>query len=97
LNKKHILFLVPIHNEAKGLPILLESFLSQTYSHFTVLIADNASTDSSRDIVKKYSERDSRIRYVFYDEFVSSPSSFKRAVQVALEKEGFEVVIDLTA
>lgn len=92
MSEKHILFLVPIHNEAKGLPILLESFLSQTYSHFTVLIADNASTDNSRDIVKKYSERDSRIRYVFYDEFVSSSSSFKRAVQVALETEVFNYI-----
>lgn len=92
MSEKHILFLVPIHNEAKGLSLLLESFLSQTYIHFTVLIADNASTDSSREIVKKYSERDSRIRYVFYDEFVSSTASFKRAVQLALDQEFFNYI-----
>jgi len=92
LNKKHVLFLVPIHNEEDGLPILLESLLSQTYANFSIFIADNASTDGSRNIVIKYSERDSRIRFVFYDEFVSSAASFKRAVQIALEEEVFNYI-----
>ena len=83
---------MPIHNEENGLPILLESLISQTYTHFTIFIADNASTDASRDIVMEYSERDSRIRFVFYDEFVSSHASHKRAVQIALEKEVFDYI-----
>ncbi len=83
---------MPVHNEENGLPKLLESLLSQTYTHFTILIADNASTDGSRDIVMKYSQSDSRIRFVFFDEFVSSASSFKRAVKTALEQEVFNYI-----
>jgi glycosyltransferase involved in cell wall biosynthesis len=39
----------------------LESILQQTYAHLEILIADDASTDDTYQILKQYAERDGRI------------------------------------
>ena len=52
---------VPTYNMAQWLPYAIESALNQTFSDFELLIQDNASTDKTRYIVKKY--QDSRISY----------------------------------
>jgi glycosyltransferase involved in cell wall biosynthesis len=39
----------------------IESVLSQTYRNFEYLLVDDGSTDRSRQIMKKYADRDSRI------------------------------------
>ncbi len=55
-----------------GLPVLngehfiaesLEALLGQSYTNFELIIADNASTDDTGDICRKYAKDDSRIRY----------------------------------
>lgn len=48
-----------------GLPYLseaIESILAQTYCDFEFLIVNDASTDSSSDVLARYAEQDSRIR-----------------------------------
>lgn len=40
----------------------IESVLAQTYSDWEMVITDDCSTDSSREIVRKYAEQDSRIK-----------------------------------
>lgn len=42
----------------------IESILNQTIKEFEYLFIDNGSTDETSDIVKKYAECDSRIKYV---------------------------------
>jgi glycosyltransferase involved in cell wall biosynthesis len=55
-----------------GLPVLngedfiaesLEALLGQSYTNFELIIADNASTDDTGNICRKYAKDDSRIRY----------------------------------
>ena len=52
--------IIPVHNKAKHLKRSLESVLSQTYSHFELIVVDDASTDESLNILQSYS--DPRIR-----------------------------------
>lgn len=52
---------VPTYNRATLLRETIDSILNQTYENFVVLIADNASTDETHEMVAKY--RDSRIVY----------------------------------
>jgi glycosyltransferase involved in cell wall biosynthesis len=54
-----------------GLPHLdraIESIVEQTYSNFEFLIIDDASTDGSREVLKKWAQRDDRIRLVVHEE-----------------------------
>lgn len=52
---------VPVYNGERFLERSLRSILAQTYRHIEVILCDNASTDGTAGIVKRF--RDDRIRY----------------------------------
>jgi len=54
---------VPVYNGERYLAAALESFLSQTYPHFRIVISDNASTDGTEAISRAFAARDPRVRY----------------------------------
>jgi glycosyltransferase involved in cell wall biosynthesis len=54
---------LPVYNGEYFLEQRLNSLLGQTFSEFELIISDNASTDSTSEICKKFVERDSRITY----------------------------------
>ena len=54
---------LPVFNGAKYIREALDSILAQTYPNFEVIISDNASTDSTKEICLEYTAKDSRIRY----------------------------------
>ena len=41
----------------------IEALLGQTYEDFELIISDNASTDGTQDICRRYAGQDSRVRY----------------------------------
>src|ERR1700683_4254551 len=53
-----------VYNGENDLAECLEALLGQTYEDFELLISDNASTDATADICRRYAKRDPRIRYV---------------------------------
>lgn len=54
--------IMPLYNGEKFLEITLMSVLNQTYKNWELLITNDGSKDNSPNIVKKYSENDSRIK-----------------------------------
>lgn len=54
----------PVYNGEPLLAESLEALLGQTYEDFELIISDNASTDGTADICRRYSKQDSRIRYI---------------------------------
>jgi len=55
---------LPVYNGEKYLAESLEALLAQTYKNFELIISDNASTDGTADICRRYEKQDSRIRYI---------------------------------
>lgn len=53
--------IVPVYNVECYLKKCLDSILAQTYQNFYIVLVNDASTDSSRDICLKYYELDKRI------------------------------------
>ena len=53
---------IPNYNYARYLSATIDSVLAQTYPHFEIIVADNASTDNSASVVESYN--DPRIRLV---------------------------------
>lgn len=55
---------LPVYNGEDFLAETLDSLLGQTYEDFELIISDNASTDGTADICRRYAGQDSRIRYI---------------------------------
>jgi glycosyltransferase involved in cell wall biosynthesis len=54
---------LPVYNGENFLAESVEALLGQSYQDFELIISDNASTDGTADICRRYAEQDSRIRY----------------------------------
>jgi len=55
---------MPVYNDKNYLEKSLESILNQTHKEFNIIISDDASTDGSDTICKKYINIDKRITYI---------------------------------
>ncbi|MET9260743.1 glycosyltransferase [Amycolatopsis sp. NPDC004079] len=55
---------LPVYNGEEFLGEALDALLGQTYEDFELIISDNASEDGTEEIVRKYAQEDSRIRYL---------------------------------
>jgi glycosyltransferase involved in cell wall biosynthesis len=71
---------VPVYNTADYLAECLESALAQTYQHWELVVADNRSTDRSRDIADGFARRDARVRVVTADTHIPQVPNYNRAV-----------------
>jgi glycosyltransferase involved in cell wall biosynthesis len=70
---------LPVFNGERYLQQTLDALLAQTYADFELVIADNASTDSTEEICRAYAGRDARIRYHRSDENRGATWNFNRA------------------
>ncbi|WP_370244211.1 glycosyltransferase [Alteromonas abrolhosensis] len=56
--------IIPCFNAEATLPIALKSLCSQTYEKLEIIIVNDASTDSSCDVIKEFMNKDRRIKYI---------------------------------
>lgn len=68
---------MPVFNGASFIQEALDSLLAQTFTDFELIISDNASTDGTQSICRKYAAQDGRIRYVRQVENRGATSNFK--------------------
>ena len=74
---------VPTYNYGRFLPDCIESVLDQTLSDWELVITDDASTDSTEEIVNSYSAVDPRIRYLRNARRLGMSANLKRAMESA--------------
>lgn len=58
---------LPNYNHADKLPRAFEGLFLQRYQNWEVVVADDASTDHSREVIEEYARKDERIRPLFSD------------------------------
>lgn len=73
----------PFYNTADYLGECIESVLDQTFEDFEYILADNASTDGSAEIARRYAAQDRRVRYVRFDELLPQVPNYNRALREA--------------
>ena len=54
---------LPVYNGEKYVGESLEALLGQSFTDLELIISDNASTDGTGDICRRYEKQDSRVRY----------------------------------
>src|SRR6476661_3414688 len=56
--------MVPVHNTGRFLAATIEGIQSQTFADWELVAIDDGSTDDSAAVLKRYADRDPRIRFV---------------------------------
>lgn len=77
MEEPQISIVMPVYNAENYLHESIESILSQTFTDFELIIIDDGSTDSSRDIVKSYS--DNRVI------LIENPHNFIRSLNSGID------------
>ena len=72
-----------VYNGENYLAPALDSILGQTFTDMEVIVSDNASTDRTAEICRKYASRDSRIRYERNERNIGSTRNFNRVFELA--------------
>ena len=54
---------LPVYNGSRYVAESIEALLGQTFEDFELIISDNASTDDTGDVCRRYEKADSRVRY----------------------------------
>ena len=57
MTSKLVSIIIPVYNSEKFLAKCLDSILEQTYQNIEIIVVDDGSTDSSPDILKRYSDK----------------------------------------
>lgn len=73
---KKVTIAVTVYNKAPYLDRTFNTLINQTYKNIEILVIDNASTDDSPAIIKKYAEQDNRIRVIRIDKNIGPSNGF---------------------
>lgn len=78
--------ITPTYNCGKFIAMTIDSVLCQTYTNWEMIIVDDCSTDNTKDIVEKYAESDSRIKYHVLEKNSGAAVARTQAMQLAKGK-----------
>lgn len=59
--KPLVSIIIACYNAENYIDICMESLIKQTYKNFEIIVCDDASTDKSIEILKKWEKKDKRI------------------------------------
>lgn len=75
--------LIPVFNREQYIAECIESALAQTYSHFEIVIVDNASTDLTAKICQDFANRHNKIRFFENENNIGPVRNWQRCAQEA--------------
>lgn len=67
---------LPVFNGEKFLSLAIESVLSQEFGDLELIIADNASTDGTAEICRRYADQDQRVKYVRHPKNIGAARNY---------------------
>ena len=83
---------LPTRNRVALLPRAVDSVLSQTYKDIELIVADDASTDGTRDYLRDKARDDARLRYLINSQQIGAAAS--RNLAIANSKGFFVTGLD---
>jgi len=75
--------IIPTYSVEKYIRECLFTVVEQTYTNLEIIIIDDASTDSTPQIIKEYAQKDSRIRAFFHEENKGPGSTRNEGLRLA--------------
>ncbi|WP_126653853.1 glycosyltransferase [Chryseobacterium aureum] len=95
------LIIIPAHNEEDNLPFTLDSLQQQSSKDFKVVVVNDGSTDRTAEVIRKYTDADSRFETVNLQQSEHQPGSkvvhaFKNGLQTQSMDE-FDIICKFDA
>jgi len=85
MNHPKVSVIIPNYNHAEYLQQRIECVLDQTYTNLEVIILDDCSTDSSRDIINRYRRHPRIVHIEFNHKNSGSPfKQWKKGIDIAI-------------
>jgi len=84
--KPEVSVIIPTYNRGYLVGRSIESVLNQTYHNFELIIVDDASTDNTKEVIKKYQKVDSRIIYLNHDKNKGGSAARNTGIKAAKGK-----------
>ncbi|WP_298878402.1 glycosyltransferase family 2 protein [uncultured Polaribacter sp.] len=75
--------ITPVYNCELYLDECVRSVLSQSFVDWELILIDDCSTDSSKEIINKYNKQDSRIKKYFLDKNVGAGIARNKGIEIA--------------
>ena len=72
-----------VYNGGRFLSEALDSLLNQDFQDFELIISDNASTDNTAEICKRYLEKDNKIKYYRNEVNIGAEANFNKLINYA--------------
>lgn len=69
------LIIIPAHNEGDNLSFTLQSLENQSFKDFKVMVVNDGSTDKTSEVIKGFTEKDSRFTTIDLQKSVHQPGS----------------------
>lgn len=69
---------IPAYNTQKYIEKCLSSVVNQTYKNLEIIVINDASTDTTLDIINKFSEKDSRIKSINHIQYMRTQNNRKQ-------------------
>ena len=92
-NKKPLVSVImAAYNAEKYIGEAIESILSQTYSNWELIIADDASTDTTADIINSYAKQENRIKTIRLDK--NSGQTIARIKAINISRGVYLAILD---
>lgn len=86
------LIIIPAHNEESNLPFTLDSLQQQSFKDFKAVIVNDGSTDNTPEVIRKYTDHDSRFETVNLQKSLHQPGSkVVHAFKKGLEKQDVDM------
>ena len=82
-NNPLVSVIIACYNAEKYIDECLESLCKQTYNNIEIIICDDASKDSSFEIMNRWAEKDSRVRVLHNDKNLFAAATRNRCLQEA--------------
>ncbi|WP_024621019.1 glycosyltransferase family 2 protein [Metaclostridioides mangenotii] len=83
MNEPLVSIITPVYNSEKFLSETIECIQNQTYKNWQLLLIDDCSNDNSSEVIKRYSEHESRIKYIKLDNNSGAAVSRNKGLSLA--------------
>ena len=86
MEKPEISVIMPVYNSEKFLRESMQSILNQTFKDFELIIINDCSTDNSLKIIKKFQEKDKRIKIISNKKNIGAAGARNKGLRIAKGK-----------